>query len=89
VYGKSLRLIRVLSLVVMISAVPAAQGCGSGSNSTGPSTDASTGSGGSPVRTSSSGQPCCRVCSKGKACGNTCINVSFTCHVGAGCACNR
>jgi hypothetical protein len=31
---------------------------------------------------------CCKVCSKGKACGDTCISRDFTCHVGAGCACD-
>jgi hypothetical protein len=31
---------------------------------------------------------CCKVCSKGKACGDTCIEATKTCHVGAGCACN-
>ena len=31
---------------------------------------------------------CCRVCTVGKACGNSCINVTFTCHQPPGCACN-
>ena len=31
---------------------------------------------------------CCRYCRKGKACGNSCINRSYTCHRGQGCACN-
>jgi hypothetical protein len=31
---------------------------------------------------------CCRICTKGKACGDSCINVSFTCHKGRGCSCN-
>lgn len=31
---------------------------------------------------------CCKVCRKGKACGNSCINRSYTCHKGPGCACN-
>jgi hypothetical protein len=31
---------------------------------------------------------CCRICSVGIACGNTCISARYTCHVGAGCACN-
>lgn len=31
---------------------------------------------------------CCKVCRKGKACGNSCINRSYTCHKGKGCACN-
>lgn len=33
-------------------------------------------------------QGCCRVCRTGKACGNSCISRSYTCHQGAGCACN-
>ncbi|ALM54249.1 hypothetical protein [Halomonas huangheensis] len=33
-------------------------------------------------------QGCCRVCRTGKACGNSCINRSYTCHKGPGCACN-
>ncbi|MFN8463976.1 MAG: SH3 domain-containing protein [Caldilineaceae bacterium] len=41
--------------------------------------------GGSSGGSSSS---CCKVCRKGKACGDTCIRASYTCHVGAGCACN-
>jgi hypothetical protein len=31
---------------------------------------------------------CCRVCRTGKACGNSCINRSYTCRQGPGCACN-
>ncbi len=31
---------------------------------------------------------CCKICTKVKACGNTCINASYTCHVGPGYACN-
>lgn len=31
---------------------------------------------------------CCKTCTVGKACGDTCIEASDTCHVGAGCACN-
>ncbi len=31
---------------------------------------------------------CCKVCRKGKACGNSCINRSYTCRKGPGCACN-
>lgn len=31
---------------------------------------------------------CCATCSRGKACGNSCINVSLTCHQPPGCACN-
>jgi hypothetical protein len=31
---------------------------------------------------------CCKVCHKGKACGDTCISRAYTCHVGAGCACD-
>ena len=31
---------------------------------------------------------CCKVCSKGKACGDSCIEATKTCRVGAGCACN-
>ncbi len=31
---------------------------------------------------------CCKVCRKGKACGNSCINKSYNCHKGVGCACN-
>lgn len=36
----------------------------------------------------SPGGSCCKICRKGKACGDTCINRSYTCHVGPGCACN-
>lgn len=32
---------------------------------------------------------CCKVCKKGKACGDTCINASYTCHEGPGCACDE
>jgi hypothetical protein len=38
---------------------------------------------------SGTGPNCCKVCTTGKACGDTCIAASDTCHVGAGCACNR
>jgi len=31
---------------------------------------------------------CCKICTVGKACGDTCISASYTCHVGAGCACD-
>ena len=31
---------------------------------------------------------CCKICTVGIACGNTCISARYTCHVGAGCACN-
>lgn len=31
---------------------------------------------------------CCKVCRKGKACGDSCINRSYTCRKGSGCACN-
>jgi hypothetical protein len=31
---------------------------------------------------------CCKICTAGIACGNTCISANYTCHVGAGCACN-
>ena len=31
---------------------------------------------------------CCRVCTKGKACGDSCINRSYTCTKGPGCACD-
>ena len=31
---------------------------------------------------------CCKVCRKGKACGDSCINRSYTCHKGKGCACD-
>ena len=31
---------------------------------------------------------CCKCCRTGKACGDTCINRSYTCWVGRGCACN-
>lgn len=33
-------------------------------------------------------QACCRMCRRGKACGDSCINRSYTCHKGPGCACN-
>jgi hypothetical protein len=33
------------------------------------------------------GTGCCRVCTTGKPCGNSCINRSYTCHKGPGCAC--
>src|SRR5689334_6084125 len=32
---------------------------------------------------------CCKVCSTGKACGNSCIRASYSCHKGAGCACDE
>jgi hypothetical protein len=88
--GQALRYVRVLSLVILVSLVPAAtQGCGSGGDSdevaATPDTSPTGPSGGSGGGTT---QPCCRVCTQGKACGDTCINVSFTCHVGPGCACN-
>src|SRR5438067_8902154 len=31
---------------------------------------------------------CCKICTVGIACGDTCISARYTCHVGAGCACN-
>lgn len=31
---------------------------------------------------------CCKKCRKGKACGNSCINRSYTCTKGRGCACD-
>ena len=31
---------------------------------------------------------CCKVCWDGKACGDTCIDESYVCHTGQGCACN-
>lgn len=31
---------------------------------------------------------CCKICRKGKACGDTCINRSYNCSKGRGCACN-
>ena len=31
---------------------------------------------------------CCKICRKGKACGDTCINKSYNCTKGPGCACN-
>jgi hypothetical protein len=31
---------------------------------------------------------CCKICSVGKACGDSCINAAYTCHKGAGCACD-
>ncbi len=34
------------------------------------------------------GRDCCKTCSTGKACGDTCISKSYTCHEGAGCACD-
>ena len=31
---------------------------------------------------------CCKICTVGKACGDSCINAAYTCHKGAGCACD-
>lgn len=31
---------------------------------------------------------CCRICTTGKACGDSCINRSFNCYRGVGCACD-
>lgn len=31
---------------------------------------------------------CCKVCTLGKACGDSCINSSYNCNRGTGCACN-
>jgi hypothetical protein len=30
---------------------------------------------------------CCKHCTSGKPCGDTCISISYTCHVVGGCAC--
>ena len=41
-----------------------------------------------PSATAPSGSSsCCRVCTTGKACGDSCIAKSYSCNVGAGCAC--
>jgi len=31
---------------------------------------------------------CCKICTTGKACGDSCINRSYNCTKGAGCACD-
>ena len=31
---------------------------------------------------------CCKICTTGKACGDSCINRSYTCTKGRGCACD-
>jgi hypothetical protein len=31
---------------------------------------------------------CCKICTSGKACGDSCINASYNCYKGSGCACN-
>jgi len=32
---------------------------------------------------------CCKICRNSQACGDSCINWSKICHVGAGCACQQ
>jgi len=31
---------------------------------------------------------CCRICTTSQACGDSCINITYTCHQPPGCACN-
>ena len=33
-------------------------------------------------------ESCCKVCTSGKACGDSCINASYDCSKGDGCACD-
>jgi hypothetical protein len=78
--------LRIGVLIVVVGLIPATQGCGSESSSV--TSESSSVTGESSSVTSPATLSCCRVCTKGKACGDSCINVSFTCHKGPGCACN-
>jgi len=42
----------------------------------------------SPVAPEDRIAACCKICRKGKACGDSCINRSYTCRKGKGCACD-